>query len=755
MTVPTTVSRAGPFLGTGAITALPFSFKVFTTADVVVTRASADGVESTLVLGDDYTVSLNADQDVSPGGTVTPIVAPAEGETTTLTSGVSEEQTLDLLSGGNFSPRAIEDALDRTVILVKQLREVLNRTLSLPISVAAGGQLPVPEAGKVIGWNDTATALRNIDPATLASIVAYASWRTNIFNGTGAQTAFTLEVDPGSVNNCDVSISGVSKTPGVDFTVSGTTLTFTVAPAAGTNNVVVRYGQALPQGTMDALAVTFLAAGVGAVSRDLRSKAREWVTPEDFGCVGNGVVDDTVNFQRFLTYLADFGGNGLMGRKTYLITAALVLTNPTYGFSLRGAGTQTVIRQRTTSAVTCLSIVTPRDIVMESFKIDCGYSVTGFASHGISMRNADRVTCRGVEVYDHRNSAILTFVDADDTYGDNHIISCISRSLGNGQNGFLHEGMLRSSIQNCTVHPLDAAGTPCVGLQIKNRSKHCWIEGGYAKGCKAGVAFGGDGATFGDGPFNSWVRGVITQDCLDGGIFGKSTDCTVEYYADQTNSPAPGSLTGYALNVAGSNVNLSASVRIKGVQSGRTCVLVRSDDVSVDIPYVNGWGSNILEMSSGVNRCRLRLHDAVPAISNIYDLVLDSSGQTDNEVVFLRDLPVQALAGNQFMYFRTIGKTNNWISFNGTSETYAYRINGTDRWAFNATSLFPSVDASAALGTTARRFTNVFSQNLALVDGVTAPSTIAGHAVLYVDAADGDLKVKFGDGVTKTIAIDT
>lgn len=40
-------------------------------------------------------------------------------------------------------------------------------------------------------------------------------------------------------------------------------------------------------------------------------------------------------------------------------------------------------------------------------------------------------------------------------------------------------------------------------------------------------------------------------------------------------------------------------------------------------------------------------------------------------------------------------------------------------------------------------------------DGVTAPSTIAGYAQLYVDAADGDLKVKFGDGFTAVVQADS
>lgn len=44
---------------------------------------------------------------------------------------------------------------------------------------------------------------------------------------------------------------------------------------------------------------------------------------------------------------------------------------------------------------------------------------------------------------------------------------------------------------------------------------------------------------------------------------------------------------------------------------------------------------------------------------------------------------------------------------------------------------------------------------LGLTDGVSAPAAISGFALLYVDSADGDLKVRFGDGVTKTIVVDT
>ncbi len=62
----------------------------------------------------------------------------------------------------------------------------------------------------------------------------------NRFSGTGSQTAFTLSAAPVSAAALIVNISGVVQTPTVDYTVSGTTLTFSTAPPAGTNNITVQ-----------------------------------------------------------------------------------------------------------------------------------------------------------------------------------------------------------------------------------------------------------------------------------------------------------------------------------------------------------------------------------------------------------------------------------------------------------------------------------------------------------------------------------
>lgn len=294
MTVPASSRRAGPFSGNGVATAFPFTFLVFSAADIEVVLADADGVETVLTLSSDYTVTLNPDQNANPGGTVTyPISGAAMPALSTLTvvGSLDYEQTLDLPGGGNFSPTAIENALDRGVIQTQQLREVVDRTLRLPVSAAAAStELPPPNAGSVIGWNETADGLVNYDAASLATVVIAGTSYTDVFDGTGAQTVFTLTADPGSVNALDVAIGGVSQINGVDFTSSGVTLTFTTAPPAGTDNIAVRYVAAVPVGSVNAQDATYTPPGTGGQGTTVKAVLDNVIYADDYSTLQQAVV---------------------------------------------------------------------------------------------------------------------------------------------------------------------------------------------------------------------------------------------------------------------------------------------------------------------------------------------------------------------------------------------------------------------------------------------------------------------------------
>lgn len=174
MTVPATARRAGPFNGNGTTTAFSFTFKTFAAGDLQVVKTSTIGIESILVLDSDYSVTLNGDQDASPGGSITyPISGSplATGEKLTVISVLAYEQTTDLLGGGAFNARVIEDTFDRTVVQIQQLEERADRALTLPVSSAASVELPVPQASHLLVWNASANAIQNLNPANLLSII--------------------------------------------------------------------------------------------------------------------------------------------------------------------------------------------------------------------------------------------------------------------------------------------------------------------------------------------------------------------------------------------------------------------------------------------------------------------------------------------------------------------------------------------------------------------------------------------------------
>jgi hypothetical protein len=320
MTTPSTPRKAGPLLGTGAQTSWPFTFKVFAASDIAVTIADSLGVETALVYGVDFNVTLNANQETSPGGTVTyPIsgAALSVGKRLVIIGNLPYDQPLDLPSGGNFSPLAIENQLDRTVMQIQQLAEKAGRALQVSITTSADVTLPPPAASQLIGWDSTGENLENVPLSELATAIAYGTYRYDTFTGDGTTTNFALSEDPAVLANLDVSISGVVQVPGTDYSLVTGNLVFASAPSNGTT-ILARYGQALTA-LPDSDQITFVQAGTGAVTRTVQNKLRESVSVKDFGAVGDGVADDTAA----ILLAFQNGGHVVFPKGTYKVTTVL------------------------------------------------------------------------------------------------------------------------------------------------------------------------------------------------------------------------------------------------------------------------------------------------------------------------------------------------------------------------------------------------------------------------------------------------
>ena len=146
MTINSTTRKTSALVGNGNTHTYPFAFKVFTDADVVVKKLeTATSIETTLTLGasNDYIVTLSADQDSNPGGSITLKASGSNynlpsGFSIVITSAVEPLQGTDLTNQGGFYPEVINDALDKAVVLHQQQQDEINRSIKFSLTNTIG-----------------------------------------------------------------------------------------------------------------------------------------------------------------------------------------------------------------------------------------------------------------------------------------------------------------------------------------------------------------------------------------------------------------------------------------------------------------------------------------------------------------------------------------------------------------------------------------------------------------------------------------
>ncbi len=369
MTISSTVRIAGPFIGTGTATVFPYAFKIFAASNLQVVRAdSSTGLESTLILNTDYTVSLNTDQDSNPGGNVTLLAVLAVGFTMVITSDIANLQPTDLTNQGGFYPEVITDALDRATIQIQQMADELTRSIKIPISDGLSLDMELPTAAARANSFLAFDATGEPTVVTAGSSGAPTTITRQQFSGTGAQVAFTLASDPGALgNSCEVFINGIYQQRDT-YTIAGTTLTFTAAPVAGTDNIEIVNFLTSAIGTTDSSLVTFVPAGTGATMRTVDAKLKENLHISDFGgAAGASAITNTTALTNAIAQAVVLGKSGVnIGPGgTWALTAGTNWANrdisiigigkPTLdfsagtgiGFKLDAGGTGAVIRGMT------------------------------------------------------------------------------------------------------------------------------------------------------------------------------------------------------------------------------------------------------------------------------------------------------------------------------------------------------------------------------------------------------------------------
>lgn len=133
MTISSTTNR-NDYTGNGVASSFSYTFRILDETDLLVTtRLIATGVETTLTLMTDYTVSGVGG---SSGGSIT-LVAGALPSTKKITIRRVRPltQETDIRNQGEYFPETIEDEFDRGIMIDQQIQDQLDRSITLPETV--------------------------------------------------------------------------------------------------------------------------------------------------------------------------------------------------------------------------------------------------------------------------------------------------------------------------------------------------------------------------------------------------------------------------------------------------------------------------------------------------------------------------------------------------------------------------------------------------------------------------------------------
>lgn len=527
----------------------------------------------------------------------------------------------------------------------------------------------------------------------------------------------------------------------IDVKNGVTTIDATVPTQSGnTDRALSTDGAALVFKDGDDLAFTNTAAG--ASRRTLGSKISEIISVEDFGALGDGTTDDLAAIN---AALATGEAISFKADTAYRVSSlpsfsnAVVIAN---GASLLvDSGIHTAVPSQSFSQI------------LGTLKYDCAAGATAFTATGITSSSGSAnnysvvLTCAmtaGISVGDYV-SLVMTQADRRELNGY-HEVTAI--------NGNVSVTLAITSEYTSNPFPPGAFSGSANFYKYK-------VQLGFGSGISFSVdsgsiefagefgIIGGVGSTTAIHAVNrssirqsgtrlaiaKYVTGAFLSD--GSSFFGAASlyvsSCTSVCISLINNcyfEGAGGVVLG-ANSGGGMVVNQSVIAMTSLYTTGMDSVAVASDNGSGYITTINAYNMQKTGFSTGVtcqNSTRLRVNGTIDGfyqgVSLIDNSVLNALQLTISDCTTGADVSRQSDMDFRLGVF-TGNTVNTVIATGGT---------------------FRNTNDGVETG-------NI--EHLTLTDGASIPIASAGNTYIYVDSADGDLKVKFGDGTVKTISVDT
>ena len=214
MTVPTSTAKSGPYAGAGTTGPFTVGFRFLEDAHLQVIRTSSTGVDTTLTLTTDYTVTGAG----GASGSVTLVTALAVGQQLTVIRNTPFTQDADYVQNDAFPAESHERALDKLTMQTQQLLEAVDRAAKLPVTSTADSEELVADITLLADNIANLTAIYGAIPA-ITTVADDLNEPVSEIN--------TVATSIANVNTVGANISDVSTVAGVSSNVT------TVAGVAG------------------------------------------------------------------------------------------------------------------------------------------------------------------------------------------------------------------------------------------------------------------------------------------------------------------------------------------------------------------------------------------------------------------------------------------------------------------------------------------------------------------------------------------
>lgn len=510
----------------------------------------------------------------------------------------------------------------------------------------------------------------------------------------------------------------------------------------------------------------FMQQGAGAVIRAVDDKLAECVSVKDYGATGDGSTDDADAIEAADTHADSARLPVFFPPGSYKIGRTITRKAQSAWFGLAQQSNSNINNETQIFG-------TVSDIGTGNPMIRCAAVGVGTSVASISFANLEFVSDKSVDFSNLSavDSSGITLVDVSNVKNGCEFIGCSFKNAAFGIKQSDDDPYLdKVTLDRCHFTLLYKAiqCNPTGGLSLANcfiYDCHDWVytkNGGRANGSEITLT----ACSFNNSSFSAeycCITGssISATGCwFEGGNhwfyptkFAKAEGC----YFSEAMSASGSTKFSAAPNDPGTN---SCSFMFIGCKIATNTRMLDLSDVAdattMSVTCIGNYGGANFSDASDINT-KLTAGLDYEGYGNVNSSSWNASQHNRKVAIGTKrgasnQLELQADGGGGGVYLR-ITDTASSAGIAGVilerSHTAAGDIKIEDK-------LGDLVISSATDGATWTEVIKLTAAGaVAIKDGITAPSTATGFAQLYVDTADGDLKVKFGDGTVKTIVVDT